>query len=193
QADTLMLPYLFSLAELEKIFHHLGYQFNKKILKKNYNYYVQRTSHGSTLSKVVHCYLSDILGQSQQSWKWFCEVLNSDINDTQGGTTPEGIHTGVMGGSLNIALKRYAGVNLINGIISINPDLPKSWNYIKFKIKFNGLWYSLLIEKERIQATLSAIKSVPDDYQVKISVVNKEYLLDMDKTFTFYLNRRSSR
>ena len=193
QADTLMLPYLFSLAELEKIFHHLGYHFNKKILKKNYDYYVQRTSHGSTLSKVVHCYLSDILGQSQQSWKWFCEVLNSDINDTQGGTTPEGIHTGVMGGSLNIALKRYAGVNLINGIISINPDLPKRWNYIKFKLKFNGLWYSLLIEKERIQATLSAIKSVPDDYQVKISVVNKEYLLDMDKTFTFYLNRRSSR
>jgi len=71
---------------------------------------------------VVHCYLSDILGKTKQSWKWYCEVLNSDINDIQSGTTPEGIHTGVMGGSINIVIKRYAGLNLENGIINIVPD-----------------------------------------------------------------------
>ncbi len=187
QADTLMLPYLFSLSELESIFHLLGYQFNKKILRKNYDYYVQRTSHGSTLSKVVHCYLSDVLGQYRQSWKWYCEVLNSDINDIQGGTTPEGIHTGVMGGSINIALKRYAGVDVIGGIININPDIPKKWKYIKFKIKYNEIWYSLVIEKYKIIVTLSTTKLVSDVYQEKIKIRQREYLLDMNKTYTFYL------
>ena len=66
QADTLMLPYLFSVTELKNMFQLLGYQFNGEILRRNYDYYVQN-SHGSTLSKVVHCYLSDILGQSRQS------------------------------------------------------------------------------------------------------------------------------
>ncbi len=187
QADTLMLPYLFSLSELEDIFHQLGYRFDKEILRKNYDYYVQRTSHGSTLSKVVHCYLADILGQSKQSWKWYCEVLNSDINDIQGGTTPEGIHTGVMGGSINIALKRYAGVDVINGIINIDPDLPKKWKRIKFKIKYKGIWYSLEIEKHKINVTLSATKAVSDNYQEKINIRHQEHLLDMNKTYTFYL------
>jgi len=187
QADTLMLPYLFSPSELESIFHQLGYQFNKKILKNNYDYYVQRTSHGSTLSKVVHCYLSDILGKSRQSWKWYCEVLNSDINDIQGGTTPEGIHTGVMGGSINIAMKRYAGVDVISGIINIDPALPKKWKYIKFKIKYNEILYSLVIERYKIIVTLSTTKLVSTDYQEKIKIRKREYLLDMNKTYTFYL------
>jgi len=187
QADTLMLPYLFSLTELENIFQLLGYQFNGDILRKNYDYYVQRTSHGSTLSKVVHCYLSDILGQSGQSWKWYCEVLNSDINDIQGGTTPEGIHTGVMGGSINIALKRYAGVNIINGIINIDPDIPKKWKYIKFKIKYKEIWYSLKIERHKIIATLSTTKLIDEEYQERIVIRQKEYLLDMNRTYTFYL------
>jgi trehalose/maltose hydrolase-like predicted phosphorylase len=185
QADTLMLPFLFSLSELETIFKQLGYQFNKKFLRKNYDYYVQRTSHGSTLSKVVHCYLSDILGKSRQSWRWYCEVLNSDINDIQGGTTPEGIHTGVMGGSINIAMKRYAGVDVIGGIINIGPDIPKKWKYIKFKIKYNEIWYSLLIERYKIVVTLSTTKLVSDDYQEKIKICQKEYLLNLNKTYTF--------
>jgi trehalose/maltose hydrolase-like predicted phosphorylase len=187
QADTLMLPYLFSPSELEIIFHQLGYQFNKKILKNNFDYYVQRTSHGSTLSKVVHCYLSDILGKSKQSWRWYCEVLNSDINDIQGGTTPEGIHTGVMGGSINIALKRYAGVDVISGIINIDPDIPKKWKYIKFKIKYNEILYSLFIKRYRIIVTLSTTKLISADYQEKIKIRKREYLLDMNKTYTFYL------
>ena len=185
QADTLMLPFLFSLSELEAIFKQLKYQFNKKILRKNYDYYVQRTSHGSTLSKVVHCYLSDILGKSRQSWRWYCEVLNSDINDIQGGTTPEGIHTGVMGGSINIAMKRYAGVDVISGIINIDPALPKKWKYIKFKIKYNEIWYSLLIERYKIVVTLSTTKLVSDNYQEKIKICQKEYLLNLNKTYSF--------
>lgn len=189
QADTLMLPYLFSLSELQEIFHRLGYRFDKEILRKNYDYYVQRTSHGSTLSLVVHCYLSDILGKSKQSWKWYCEVLNSDINDIQGGTTPEGIHTGVMGGSVNIALKRYAGVNLINGIININPALPKKWKSIYFKIKYKDIWYSLEIERYKVNIVLTAAQSVPKEYQEKIIISNKEYLLNLNKEYTFLLKR----
>lgn len=186
QADTLMLPYLFSFPELETIFHPLGHPFNKTTLRKNYDYYVQRTSHGSTLSKVVHCYVADILGKTQQSWKWYCEVLNSDINDIQGGTTPEGIHTGVMGGSINIALKRFAGVSVINGIISINPALPKRWKNMKFKVNFQGDWYELNIEKRAVRVTISTDQTVPEYYQVKVLVFKKEYILNLGKTFTFF-------
>ncbi len=189
QADTLMLPYLFPISELKEIFNGLGYEFNMDILRKNYQYYVQRTSHGSTLSKVVHCYLSDILGQTKQSWKWYCEVLNSDINDIQGGTTPEGIHTGVMGGSVYIAIKRYAGVDLINGIINVDPDIPKKWKHIYFKIKYKDVWYIFEIEKHKIIIQLSATKTKPKEYREKIIIRNKEYLFSLNQKHVICLKR----
>jgi len=189
QADTLMLPYLFPISELKEIFNGLGYEFNMDILRKNYQYYVQRTSHGSTLSKVVHCYLSDILGQTKQSWKWYCEVLNSDINDIQGGTTPEGIHTGVMGGSVYIAIKRYAGIDLINGIINVDPDIPKKWKHIHFKIKYKDIWYIFEIEKHKIMIQLSATKTKPKEYREKVMIRNKEYLFNLNQKHVICLKR----
>lgn len=189
QADTLMLPYLFPISELNEIFNGLGYSFDMDILKKNYDYYVQRTSHGSTLSKVVHCYISDILGQAKQSWKWYCEVLNSDINDIQGGTTPEGIHTGVMGGSVYIAIKMYAGVDLIDGIININPDIPKKWKHIHFKLKYRDIWYIFEIGKHDISIKLSAVRKKPKEYREKVIIRNKEYHFELDKKHVICLKR----
>ncbi len=187
QADTLMLPYLFPLSELEDIFSGLGYTFSMDILRKNYQYYVDRTSHGSTLSKVVHCYLSDILGQTDQSWKWYHEVLDSDINDIQGGTTPEGIHTGVMGGSVNIAMKRYAGVEVINDLIHIDPDIPEKWKHIHFRIKYRNIWYILEIERDKMNLELSGSKS-KEPYK-KVMIRNKAFVFNLNQKYVISLGK----
>ena len=99
QADTLMLWYVLEPEEVARIMNQLGYKVDDplKLLKANYDYYEQRTSHGSTLSKVVHAVISKYIYSSDISWDWFMEAMNSDIFDTQGGTTIEGVHTGVMG------------------------------------------------------------------------------------------------
>ena len=61
------------------------------------DYYLSRTSHGSTLSAVVHSW---VLARAHRhmAMDYFEEVLNSDIADVQGGTAAEGIHLAVMGG-----------------------------------------------------------------------------------------------
>ena len=89
QADVLMLFYLFSAEELDMIFEALGYEFSPEMIKRNIDYYIQRTSHGSTLSLITHAW---ILARSdrEHSWNLFCRALDSDIEDIQGGTTPGG-------------------------------------------------------------------------------------------------------
>ncbi|WP_352396875.1 glycoside hydrolase family 65 protein [Aminobacterium colombiense] len=57
QADVLMLFYLFSAEELRSIFKQLGYAFKYETIPQNINYYLKRTSHGSTLSRVVHSWV----------------------------------------------------------------------------------------------------------------------------------------
>ncbi|MFQ5903677.1 MAG: glycoside hydrolase family 65 protein, partial [Candidatus Binatia bacterium] len=49
QADVLMLFYLFPIKELRRIFQQLGYIFDEHTFRKNVDYYMERTSHGSTL------------------------------------------------------------------------------------------------------------------------------------------------
>ena len=87
---------IFSADELSALFNQLGYPFAYETIPNNMDYYLRRTSHGSTLSRVVHSWL---LGRSDRthSWHLCAEALEREVSDVQGGTTPEGIHLGAMG------------------------------------------------------------------------------------------------
>ncbi|MBU4304801.1 MAG: glycoside hydrolase family 65 protein [Candidatus Omnitrophica bacterium] len=150
QADVLMIFYLLTFSEIEDIFKKLGYFCDKTLLRKNYDYYIKRTSHGSTLSKVVHCFIVHLLGREKKFWWWFLEVLESDIYDTQGGTTSEGIHTGVIGGSLDVAIRGCAGIQILNDRIKIEPRLPQTWERIRFKLCYRKKWVTFDITKSEI-------------------------------------------
>ena len=123
QADVLMLFYLLPPKELRRIFLRLGYEFDDDMVKRNVDYYMQRTSHGSTLSKVVHASVLDRIDRSH-AWGMFCAALESDVADVQGGTTPEGIHLGAMAGTVDIVLRHYAGIDTTAEVIAFYPRLP---------------------------------------------------------------------
>lgn len=81
QADTLMLFYNMPEDELKQLMSNLGYQPKPDLLKINYNHYYPRTSHGSTLSRVVHAYLCNVMGEKDISWDLYWEALTSDYID----------------------------------------------------------------------------------------------------------------
>ena len=91
QADVLMLFFLLSADELAEIFDRLGYDWSATQIPRTIEYYRRRTSHGSTLSGVVHSWLLARL-DPERSWQFFEHALSSDVADIQGGTTAEGIH-----------------------------------------------------------------------------------------------------
>lgn len=168
QTDVLMIFYLLSFSEIEDIFRRLKYSFNKNTLRKNYAYYIKRVSHGSTLSEVTHCYLALILGKPKEAWHRFLNVIESDIYDTQGGTTPEGIHVGVMGGSLDIVMRGFAGVHLAEDRIKIEPRLPQSWKRLKFKFLYKGILISLVIKKHKISILIQGQVTIPIEINGKL-------------------------
>ncbi len=180
QADVLMIFYLLILEEVETIFKTAGYNFSRKLLKKNYDYYIKRTSHGSTLSKVVHCFISQKVGKVKAFWNWFIEVLKSDIYDTQGGTTTEGIHAGVMGGSLDIVIRGFAGIQITDTGIEVNPKLPCKWRRMKFHILYKGQSVAFDIKKTRIKISLK--NRIPAAGKLPIKINSKKYLISPGST-----------
>jgi alpha,alpha-trehalase len=157
QADVLMLFYLFSSEQLAELFEQLGYPFAYETIPKNIKYYKERTSHGSTLSRVVHSWVlvrSDRAG----SWKLFTQALQSDVADIQGGTTPEGIHLGAMAGVVDLMQRAYTGIEARGHVLYFNPHLPKELERLLLRIRYRS--HSLEVEitpkKLRIAARESA-------------------------------------
>ena len=122
QADTLMLFYLFSHDELSRTFARLGYDYTDETARRTIDYYDRRTSHGSTLSLVTHAGVLAAI-EPESSWRRFLLALESDIGDVQNGTTREGIHLGVMAGTLDLVQRSYLGTRIRDGVVYFSPTL----------------------------------------------------------------------
>lgn len=150
QADTLMLFYLFSAEELTALLGYMGYDFDPQIIPATVNHYLARTAHGSTLSHLVHAWVvarSDRAG----SWDAFRESLAADIADTQGGTTPEGIHLGAMAGGLDILQRCYTGLEVRGDALWLAPRLPDGLPAVAFDLTYRGHVLSLSIDHSRLE------------------------------------------
>ena len=137
QADTVMLFFLFSDGELRRLFERLGYAYGPDTALKNIDYYDERTSHGSTLSFVAY---GGVLARldAEGSWERFLAALESDVGDVQGGTTKEGIHMGVMSGTLALVQRSYAGTEIRDGVLYFDPRLPARLEGLSFAMQFRG-------------------------------------------------------
>lgn len=135
QADVLMLFYLFSEEELKQLFTRLGYAFDPQMIPRNIDYYLNRTSNGSTLSSVVNSW---VVARSDRarSWHLFTEALRSDVSDVQGGTTPEGIHLGAMAATVDVIQRCYTGIEARGDVLRVNPQLPDELARLRLRIRY---------------------------------------------------------
>src|SRR4051794_13594174 len=135
QADTVMLFFLFSREELHRLFGRLGYHYGPDTARKTVDYYDRRTSHGSTLSLIAHAGVLAALDPAS-SWERFLVALGSDVGDVQGGTTKEGIHMGVMSGTLDLVQRGYLGSEIRDGVLHFNPKLQDRLEGLSFWMQF---------------------------------------------------------
>lgn len=153
QADVLMLFFLFSTEELKEVFDRLGYNFSSEMIGKNIQYYVSRTSHGSTLSWVAHAWVMSRWDR-KKSWGLFQQALNSDMEDLQGGTTAEGIHLGAMAGTVDLVQRCYTGIEILADTLNFNPLLPDELASLQVTIHYR--WHTLDVTVTEKNLTVSS-------------------------------------
>ncbi len=150
QADTVLLFYLFRQDELKQIFERLGYAYTSETLCKTVAYYDERTSHGSTLSFVAYAGIYSEINL-ETSWERYMVALESDIGDVQGGTTAEGIHMGVMSGTLDIIQRSYIGEVIRDGVLYFNPNAMHHLRGLSLPMRFRGLLIVVTLEDGRLR------------------------------------------
>jgi beta-phosphoglucomutase family hydrolase len=165
QPDVLMLFYLFSAEELRELLARLGYPLDPDAIPRNVQYYACRTSHGSTLSRVV---LAWVLARADRprSMRFFAEALQSDVADIQGGTTQEGVHLGAMAGTVDLADRMFTGLELTGDVLRLNPRLPDEMDRLDLRVRYRG--HSLDVRLTRDTLSVHARDRGPEPIRVAV-------------------------
>jgi alpha,alpha-trehalase len=181
QADVLMLFYLFSAEQIIDLFEIMGYDFKPGYIPRNIEYYSRRTSHGSTLSRVVHSWVM-ARSQREKAWHLFKNALKSDVSDIQGGTTSEGIHLGAMAGSVDLIQRCFTGLEMREDVLWLNPRLPGELKQIEMRIYYRGHRLRVCVFRDKLEVSLVHGPSAP----IKIGINNKVSTISQGDFKEFY-------
>jgi alpha,alpha-trehalase len=173
QADVTMLFFVLSADELAAILRRLGYSYEPDLIPRTIAYYDQRTSHGSTLSRVVDAWIHARLDR-EESWKIFLDVLDMDLHDKPLGTTREGIHLGAMVGSLDLLQRGYAGVETRDEVLRLHPVIPRELRSLAFEVRYRRHLVDIEVTTERATVRVG----MSDETPLEIEIEGARYSLE---------------
>ncbi len=173
QPDFLMSFYNLGFNETKHIINDLGYTLPDNFAQGNFDYYMARTSHGSTLSRLVHARIAHQLGKTEIAWEMYTEALQSDLVDLQGATTGEGIHCGVMAGTVYSAISTYGGLDLSGEFPRIDPGLPVHWKNLSFGFHFRSDRFAVKITRNSVQIVYEKSRN----NKIKVHICGQVYIL----------------
>ena len=123
---------------------------NQEQLVRTVAYYLERTSHGSTLSGVVSAWVLSRY-RPEEAWHFLQQALESDVSDVQGGTTAEGIHLGAMAGTVDIVMRCLTGMRARGPVLRFDPALPPQVKQLRFSVHYRGHRIDVELAEDHMQ------------------------------------------
>ena len=120
QADVVMLFYLLSAEELKVVFERLGYPIDAESCGAPSN--TTSTAALMALTQPRGLRMGHGPHERAAAWRHYAAALGSDVHDIQGGTTREGVHLGVMAGTVDLAERGYLGLETRGGVLCFDPQ-----------------------------------------------------------------------
>ena len=145
-----MLFYVLPASEWKPLLASLGHPLTDEEAVRLVESYERRTSHGSTLSRIV---FAGVLADMRQpgAWEHFTAALRSDLEDTQGGTTAEGIHAAIMAGTIRHVVERLAGIQVAAGAVTVRSALPKQLRSVRVPMEFRGRHVYICVTQDAVR------------------------------------------
>ena len=159
QSDVLLGLYLYYI------------NFDKEFIRRNFDFYEPRTVHESSLSPYLHSILASRVGYVDKAYNLFLHATRLDLDDYNN-ELEQGLHITSMAGGWLAIVRGFAGMQVLEGLMSFSPTIPQKWNSYTFKINFRERTLQLCINKRNIEVKLIKGQSL------KIKVYEKEYILE---------------
>ncbi|HEY9130209.1 MAG TPA: beta-phosphoglucomutase [Dyella sp.] len=114
-----------------------GEDVDRAAKRRNLEYYEGVTIHDSTLSASTFGVISAEVGKLDKAYSYFNDTLRVDLDDLHGNAA-HGIHMAAMAGSWLAFTWGFGGQRVIDGELTLDPQLPKAWNRYRFGVIWHG-------------------------------------------------------
>jgi len=123
--------------------------FTDETVKNNWQYYEPRTEHGSSLSACMYALTACRFGQPDLAWEHFLKTASIDLTGGgkhwAGNIYIGGTHPAANGGAWLIAVLGFAGLSVINGKITVKPQLPEQIESLCFPVFADGKRHKITV------------------------------------------------
>ena len=105
--------------------------------RNNLAFYEPITTHDSTLSACTHSLAYSETGNHQAAFEYFDNTVLTDLDNLHN-NSHYGVHTAAMAGSWMCIAQGFAGLRIRDNYASFQPNLPKQWQSLSFKLQLLG-------------------------------------------------------
>jgi kojibiose phosphorylase len=167
QADVVMTMFL------------LDEEFDDATIRRNYEYYLPRTMHKSTLSAGIYSIVALRLGEEAEAYTSFIRTAEADLVDSQGSTW-QGPHIASAGATWQAAHFGFAGLKVdSDGVLNIEPRLPARWSELSTGIVWRGVPLRITVRGgdvsiERMSAGAAVQRTTGESHRVILRVNGDE-------------------
>ncbi|MHB8874361.1 MAG: HAD-IA family hydrolase [Myxococcaceae bacterium] len=138
RADRASWTQINKQADVVMMLHLLDGSYDPEVVKRNFEYYAPRTSHGSSLSNAIHAIMAVRLGDEAAASRYLEEALGTDLGDEKGNSSG-GIHAAALGGAWQAVVNGFGGVSVRGERLRVAPALHGAWKRLSFRIVYRGV------------------------------------------------------
>jgi maltose phosphorylase len=124
--------------------------FDIETIIRNFDFYEPRTVHESSLSPCVHSIIASKIGRKEKAYEMYLRTSRLDLDDYNH-EADEGLHITSMAGSWMSVVYGFGGMRIKNGMLYLNPYLPKEWKAYSFKIRYRKSLLHIRVNKKLVE------------------------------------------
>jgi trehalose/maltose hydrolase-like predicted phosphorylase len=128
-------------------------QISPDLRMGNFRYYESRTAHGSSLSPPIHALVAARLGEIDLAERYLHETMDIDLANNMGNAAG-GVHIAALGGLWQAVVFGFAGVQLGENGLVVNPRLPAHWKRLRVPIWWRNRRVQLDVVHEPFSITV---------------------------------------
>jgi len=129
-------------ADVVTLMHTRPELFTPRTLRANYDYYLPRTEHGSSLSACMYALAACRAGRPEEAYPLFLKSARADLagggKQWAGLVYIGGTHPAAAGGAYMTLLWGFLGLHIDESGVTLAPRLPKGWLGVRMNVCFRG-------------------------------------------------------
>ena len=150
-------PYI-KQADVLQGFYFFEDHFSQEELELHFDFYEPFTVHESSLSPCVHSIQAAKLGRMEQAYTFYLRTSRLDLDDYNK-EVKEGLHITSMAGTWMSIVEGFAGMRVLDGRLSFNPQIPNQWKSYSFKVNFRGEIVRVRVKRDGIDVETNSPKA----------------------------------